>query len=362
MSNLAGNSAFSSVAGHGQGENASASRAKRRKSAAKKAAARKAAQAVKKPSPKKPRRRHAARRARTALRKSLLRRHARPAPKPRRRPFDTDLDRNRRQLPAADAAHRLERAASVFPDHTAIIHGRQRFTYAEFYARCRKLASALAARGIRKGDTVAVMLANTPAMLEAHHGVPMTGAVLNALNTRLDAAAIAYMLEHGGAKILITDREFAATVKAALALLKNPPLVIDYDDPEFPQDGERLGEDYEAFLASGDPDFAWAMPGDEWDAHRAELHLRHHRQSQGRGLSSSRRGADGLCQHAGRQYGPPSGAAVDAAHVPLQWLVLSLEPVGAGRHPCLPALGAGGRDLSRRWPSMASPICAARRW
>ena len=139
-------------------------------------------------------------------------------------------------------------------------------SYADFYARSRRLASALAAQGIRKGDTVAAMLANTPAMLEAHHGVPMTGAVLNALNTRLDAAAIAYMLEHGGAKILITDPEFSATVKAALALLKNPPLVIDYDDPEFPQAGERLGQDYETFLAGGDPDFAWAMPADEWDA------------------------------------------------------------------------------------------------
>src|SRR6185312_5961756 len=98
---------------------------------------------------------------------------------------------------------------------------------------------------------------NTPAMLEAHHGVPMTGAVLNALNTRLDAASIAYMLEHGGAKILITDPEFAPTVKAALALLKQPPHIIDYDDPEFPQDGDRLGEDYEALLAAADPDFAW---------------------------------------------------------------------------------------------------------
>ena len=111
------------------------------------------------------------------------------------------------------------------------------------------------------------MLANTPPMLEAHYGVPMLGAVLNALNTRLDAAAIAFMLEHGGAKILITDREFSATVAAALALLKKKPLVIDYDDPEFPQDGARLGEiDYEKFLKCGDPDFAWAMPDDEWDA------------------------------------------------------------------------------------------------
>jgi len=161
----------------------------------------------------------------------------------------------------------LERAAKVFPRHTAIIHGRQRTDYATFYARCRRLASALARKGIAKGDTVAVMLSNTPPMLEAHYGVPMLGAVLNALNTRLDPSAIAFMLEHGGAKILITDREFSATVAAALKLVKKKPLVIDYDDPEFPQGGARLGKiDYEKFLKTGDPDFAWAMPDDEWDA------------------------------------------------------------------------------------------------
>ena len=160
----------------------------------------------------------------------------------------------------------LERAANVFPNHLAVIHGKQRFNYAEFYRRSRRLASALAAHGIGKNDTVAAMLANTPAMLEAHYGVPMTGGVLNALNTRLDAPSIAYMLEHGDAKILITDREFSATIAEALTLLKHKPLVIDYDDLEFPQTGEPLGEDYEAFLQAGDPDFAWKMPGDEWDA------------------------------------------------------------------------------------------------
>jgi len=160
----------------------------------------------------------------------------------------------------------LERAASVFPDYLAVIHGNQRFTYAEFYRRSRRLASALAAHGIGKNDTVAAMLANTPAMLEAHYGVPMAGGVLNALNTRLDAPSIAYMLEHGDAKILITDREFSATIAEALTLLKHKPLVIDYDDGEFPQEGKPLGEDYEAFLQAGDPDFAWKMPSDEWDA------------------------------------------------------------------------------------------------
>jgi fatty-acyl-CoA synthase len=181
-------------------------------------------------------------------------------------PYDTGLDRNPANFQPLTPLSLLARAASTYPDTIAVIHGKARMSYADFYRRCRKLASALAARGIKKNDTVAAMLSNTPAMLEAHHGVPMAGAVLNALNTRLDAGAIAYMLEHGGAKILITDREFAPTIQEALVRLKNPPLVIDYDDPEFPQTGAKLGEDYEAFVASGDADYAWAMPQDEWDA------------------------------------------------------------------------------------------------
>ena len=185
----------------------------------------------------------------------------------RARPYEDGLDRTAANHQPLTPLTFLERAASTFPDRTAIIHGKQRVRYADFYARSRRLASALAKQGIRKGDTVAVMLANTPPMLEAHYGVPMLGAVLNALNTRLDAAAIAFMLEHGGAKVLITDREFSATIAAALALLKKKPLVIDYDDPEFPQSGKRLGRiDYEKFLKGGDPEFAWKMPADEWDA------------------------------------------------------------------------------------------------
>jgi len=183
------------------------------------------------------------------------------------RPYESGLDRVPANYQPLTPLSFLERAARTFPGHTAIIHGKERIDYATFYARARRLASALAGRGIRKGDTVAVILANTPPMLEAHYGVPMLGAVLNALNTRLDAAAIAFMLEHGGAKILITDREFSATVSDALKLLKKKPLVIDYDDKEFPQTGARLGKiDYEKFLKSGDPSFAWAAPDDEWDA------------------------------------------------------------------------------------------------
>ncbi len=182
-------------------------------------------------------------------------------------PYDTGLDRNPANFQPLTPLSFLDRAGRVFPDHTAIVHGGMRRTYGEFYARSKKLASALAKRGIGKNDTVAVMLANTPPMLEAHYGVPMCGAVLNTLNTRLDAAIVAFILDHADAKVLITDREFAPTVKEALSQAKVTPLVVDYDDPEFPQDGERLGEiEYEALVAEGDEDYAWLMPDDEWDA------------------------------------------------------------------------------------------------
>lgn len=181
--------------------------------------------------------------------------------------YDTDLDRNPANFQPLTPLTFLERAASVFPAHTAIIHGPLRRSYAEFYARSRRLASALASHGIGKNDTVAAMLPNTPAMLECHYGVPMCGAVLNTLNTRLDAAIIAFSLDHGEAKVLIADREFSRTVKEALSLCKTRPLVIDYDDPVYDGPGERLGAmEYEEFLAGGDPDYIWAMPGDEWDA------------------------------------------------------------------------------------------------
>src|SRR3954451_19498816 len=182
-------------------------------------------------------------------------------------PYDIDLDRNPANFQPLTPVTFLERAAAVYPKHTAIIHGPLRRNYAEFYARARKLASALANHGIKRGDTVSVMLANTPAMLEAHYGVPMTQGVLNTLNTRLDAAAIAFSLDHAETKVLIVDREFSKTAKDALAFAKVKPLIIDYDDPEYFGSGERLGEiEYEDFVAQGDADYAWHMPDDEWDA------------------------------------------------------------------------------------------------
>jgi len=182
-------------------------------------------------------------------------------------PYDIDLDRNPANFQPLTPLTFLERAASVFPEQTAVIHRGSRWTYREFYARCRKLASVLAKHGISRGDTVSVMLANTPAMLEAHYGVPMTGGVLNTLNTRLDAAILAFSLDHAQTKVLITDLEFSRVMKEALALAKVKPLVIDYDDPEFSVTGERIGSmEYEDFIKDGDPHFAWTMPDDEWDA------------------------------------------------------------------------------------------------
>ena len=182
-------------------------------------------------------------------------------------PYDTDLDRNPANYQPLTPLGFLERAAAVFPGHTAIIHGPLRRTYDEFYARARRLGSALEKRGIKRGDTVSAFLANTPAMLECHYGVPMCKAVLNTLNTRLDAPIIAFSLDHADAKVVITDREFSKVMKEALTLCKVKPLVIDYDDPEYTGAGERLGTiEYEDFIAQGDPDYAWAMPDDEWDA------------------------------------------------------------------------------------------------
>ncbi len=181
--------------------------------------------------------------------------------------YQTGLDKNPANFAALSPIPFVEWAVQAAPDHPAVIHGARRYSWAETYARCRRLASALVQRGIGPGDTVAVMLSNTPEMYECHFGVPMTGAVLNCLNTRLDAANIAFILDHGEAKVVITDREFSATMSAALAAAKVKPLVIDVDDPEYTGPGMSLGSvDYETLLGGGDPEYAWSLPGDEWDA------------------------------------------------------------------------------------------------
>ena len=177
--------------------------------------------------------------------------------------FEQDLGKNPANYAPLTPLSFIERAAYVYPNQVSVIHGAQRYTWKETYARCRRLASALAKRGIGVGDTVAVMLPNIPAMVEVHFGVPMTGATLNTLNTRLDADAIGFMLEHGGAKLLITDQEFSAVMEKAL---KPGIEVIDVEDAEY-TGGKRLGKKtYEELLADGDPEFDWRWPQDEWEA------------------------------------------------------------------------------------------------
>ncbi len=181
-------------------------------------------------------------------------------------PYASGLDPSSANYTPLSPLSFIKRTASVYPEYVSVIHGAQRFTWAQTYARCRRLGSALKQRGIGPGDTVAVIAANIPAIYEAHFGVPMAGAVLNTINCRLDAATIAFILDHGESKVLITDKEFSPVVAEALAQVKQRPLVIDVDDPQLP-DGELLGDaEYESFLDSGDPDFHWELPRDEWQA------------------------------------------------------------------------------------------------
>ncbi|MEO8855725.1 MAG: acyl-CoA synthetase [Burkholderiaceae bacterium] len=182
--------------------------------------------------------------------------------------FDADLPRTEANFAPFTPLAFLARAAEVYPQQLAIVHGSLRQNWAQTYARCRQLASSLQQHGIGKNDTVAVMLPNTPPMVEVHFGVPMAGAVLNALNTRLDPEAVAFMLDHGEARAIIVDPEFAPTIRLALALrrARTPMLVIDVED-ELYGAGERVGSGtYEDFIAQGDPAFAWQYPADEWDA------------------------------------------------------------------------------------------------
>ena len=183
--------------------------------------------------------------------------------------FDQDLPRTEANFAPMSPLSFLERTAEVYPQHLAIVHGSLRRTWSEVYARCRQLASALVRHGVGKGDTVAVMLPNTPPMVEAHFGIPMAGAVLNALNTRLDAETIAFMLDHGEARVVIVDPEFAPVMQKALGLRKSdrPILLVDVEDPVYTGEVNRIGSTtYDEFVASGDPQFAWQLPQDEWDA------------------------------------------------------------------------------------------------
>ena len=180
--------------------------------------------------------------------------------------FEKELPQNPANYSPLSPLCFLERTAAVFPERTAVIHGNLKRNWSETLKRCIKLASALSKRGVGRGSTVSLMAPNVPELLEAHFGVLMTGGVLNALNIRLEAETLAYILDHGEAKVLITDREFSSVIKDTLNRLKAPPLVIDIDDP-LAEGGELIGEiSYENFIADGDEDFSWSLPEDEWQA------------------------------------------------------------------------------------------------
>ena len=236
-------------------------------------------------------------------------------------PYTVGLDQNPANFVALSPLSFLERSAFVYPRRISVIQGARQYTWKESYDRSRQLASALKNRGIGKGDTVAVMLPNTASMFECHFGVPMTGAVLNTLNTRLDAEAIAFMLAHGEAKVLITDLEFSKVVKAALELLEGPkPLVIDSLDPDYTE-GEALGEkDYEAFLNEGEPDFAWKLPDNEWDA----IALNY--------TSGTTGNPKGVVYH-------HRGAYLNSASNIISWGMLPVDAGRQYRHQRLPAQG-----------------------
>ena len=181
--------------------------------------------------------------------------------------YDIDLEQSPANHTPLSPLSFIRRTAAVFPDHVSVIHGARRYTWAETYERCKKLGSALQKHGVKKNDTVAVMASNTPEMYECAFGPAMVGAVVNTLNVRLDSEIIAFSLEHGETNVIITDKEFSDTVKGALEKIDRDILVIDIDDPEYDGPGERIGSiDYEAFIAGGDPDLEWDLPGNEWDA------------------------------------------------------------------------------------------------
>jgi fatty-acyl-CoA synthase len=256
-------------------------------------------------------------------------------------PYQTGLDKNAANHVPLSPMSFLGRTAAVFPDRVALIHGELRQTWRETEARCRRLASALARHGVGPGVTVAAMLPNTPAMFEAHYGVPMAGGVLNTLNTRLDAEAIAFMLEHGEARVLLVDPEFAPTVARALQAVepRHRPLVVDVLDTGAPET-PRLGTlTYDELLAQGDPQGAWQLPADEWDA----IALNY--------TSGTTGNPKGVVTH-------HRGAYLNAANNVIAWQ-LPDHPVYLWTLPCSIATAGASPGPWRWW---AAPACACAAW
>ena len=240
----------------------------------------------------------------------------------------------------------LPRSADIHPDRAAVIHGTRRWTYRQLYQRSRQLASALAAAGVQPGDTVSVVLPNVPAMIEAHHGVPMLGAVLNTINTRLEPATIAYILAHGEAKVLITDREFAAQVGPRSGEAEETPARHRRGRCALFGTGRAARKNrIRGLHRDGRCELCVDAAGRRKQRDRAQLHLRHHRQSEGRGLSPSRHVPGIRRQRHGLAVAAEAGLPVDPADVPLQRLVLPVVGGGDGRHACVPAQGRPRADL-----------------